>query len=103
MVGHTHCDVDQLFSIYAKNLKKKSWNGVDELVTLIRTSYKGISPTIIHNQKKYNWKDWMSEYICSLEGHQKVHHLDFTLNSENRPSFRYAGNSALVISQVNLF
>ena len=91
MVGHTHCDVDQLFSIYAKLLKRKSWNGTEELVTLIKESYRGNAPSIIRNVQKYDWKNWMEPHLCDLAGHQKVYYIEFKRNADGRIGFMYSG------------
>jgi hypothetical protein len=91
MVGHTHCDVDQLFSIYAKVLKRHSWNGTEELVSLIRGSYRGNAPTIVRDMHKYEWKSWMEPHLCDLAGHQKVYYIEFKRNADGRIGFMYSG------------
>ena len=91
MVGHTHCDVDQLFSIYAKVLKRQSCNGADDLVNLITQSYRGHKPAIIRDVKKYKWKDWMKDHLCDLLGHQKVYYVEFKRSTDGRIGFLYSG------------
>ena len=91
MVGHTHCNVDQLFSIYAKVLKRQSWNGTDELINLITQSYRGHKPLIVQHVKKYDWKSWMEPHLCNLAGHQKVYYMEFKRNPDGRIGFMYSG------------
>ena len=40
MKGHTHCDVDQFFSVYAGELKKLNWTTPEQLLALIKSIYK---------------------------------------------------------------
>lgn len=91
MVGHTHCDVDQLFSIYAKLLRHKSWTGVKELIALILSAYKASPPKIIEGVKKYDWKQWMQPHLASISGHQKSFMFQFSRDETGNIGFLYAG------------
>lgn len=91
MKGHTHCDVDQLFSIYAKVLKCNNWTGVEELTELIKSSYKASPPVIFINNNKYNWKEWMKPHLCTLDGHQKSYYIEFRMMDNGDVGFLYGG------------
>ena len=91
MKGHTLCDVDQLFSIYAKVLKCNNWTGIDELETLLRQSYKSSPPTIFTHNQKYDWKKWMKPHLCSMDGHQKSYYIEFKVIESGDIRFLYRG------------
>ena len=62
------------------------------MIQLINSSYVAAKPTIIVSPPKYQWKDWMSPHLASIEGHQKSHHYVFKEEADGRIGFLYSGS-----------
>jgi hypothetical protein len=61
-VGHTHEDIDQLFSRIAQLLKKSIVKTVSALMSLLRRAFtKESQPPVVHEVRNVaNWREWFS-------------------------------------------
>lgn len=70
-VGHTHCDIDRLFSYYSKAFKRNGNCTVDALKYNIETAYNdkdGIGkPGIDTLDYNYAWDIWLKDCMNSLK------------------------------------
>ena len=72
-VGHTHEDIDQLFSITTK-MKKKPCPTVDEANRALLSSFLSIPAPKQHDLKwVWGWKEFLSPYLYTLHGIKKPH------------------------------
>ncbi len=70
-VGHTHEDIDQLFSRLVVAIINRDARTIDELCTIIQTAYKDKNGN--HTKTEVvravaNFADWMDEYLCNFDG-----------------------------------
>ncbi len=91
-VGHTHIDVDQMFSTIAKKYKRKNVENLHEMIKLIHSAFiseeKRPKVRLIH--QIWNFKEWMNEFIEPFSGIQKFH--SFKINFDENvtyPSVKY--------------
>lgn len=91
MKGHTHCDIDQLFSTYSRAAYKKDWSSPEQLFAFIRSSYKTIKVELITKVDKHDWSGFIESHIVQLKGHQAATHFSFILNADNQECFLYSG------------
>jgi hypothetical protein len=71
-VGHTHEDIDQLFSRFAESLRRMDCFSWDDLERIIRSSYhseNGSQPEVVRNPKVPDFKGWMEDKEIDISGH----------------------------------
>ncbi|XP_078657029.1 uncharacterized protein LOC144903082 [Branchiostoma floridae x Branchiostoma belcheri] len=74
MVGHTHEDIDQLFSKIQSQLKRWNATTMDALLEVIAQSYTPQPrASEIDNQQMYNIKDWLDTEMLYMEHHNYPH------------------------------
>ncbi|XP_077869749.1 uncharacterized protein LOC144361813, partial [Saccoglossus kowalevskii] len=76
-VGHTHEDVDQMFSKIAGKIKKRNIYTLNDLLHAVTDSY---TPQIKTKQltSVFNIKEWLMPHISgTFGGHSKPHHFRF--------------------------
>ncbi|KAJ8310735.1 hypothetical protein KUTeg_012600 [Tegillarca granosa] len=72
MVGHTHEDVDQMFSNISRRLKYNSTPTLKELHQEIKSSYTPV-PTVKHLTALWDYRDGIFHHREKLSGHQTPH------------------------------
>lgn len=72
MVGHTHKDIDQMFSCVSRRFRKNNAVTLHDLEQQIQTAY---NPTPVVQILKYmlDVKNWMSGHIDPFKGHSFQH------------------------------
>ena len=88
MVGHTHEDVDQFFSHFAKRL---TWNPAKTIPALLQQLEQSFSPTptAITVDKIYKIKEWIAPYIQKISFHAGPHQFKIKLNEDCRAVLTY--------------
>ncbi len=90
LVGHTHEDVDQRFSVISGTLKRQDINSMQQLLDLVK---EGTSPTKTfrisrHLEYIWDWKKFITPYLFTgldeFVGIFKSHHFKFYLKN-NKP------------------
>ncbi len=91
-VGHTHIDVDQMFSTIAKKIKRKNIENLPELVGLINQAFvsENKRPHVRLIHQIWNIKDWIYDLIEPFSGIQKFHSFKISMDTqETYPSVKY--------------
>ena len=87
LVGHTHEDIDQIFSVIFGTLKRQDVDSMQQLLDLVK---EGTSPTETfrisrHLEYIWDWKKFITPYLftcpCAFEGISKPHHFRFYLKN----------------------
>ncbi|XP_019628130.1 PREDICTED: uncharacterized protein LOC109472715 [Branchiostoma belcheri] len=82
MVGHTHEDIDQLFSKIQSLLRRKSATTMDALLQVIEESYTPKpKATTIHANSMFDIKDWLDQEMSDMDHHNLPH--AFKVQKEN--------------------
>ncbi|XP_030834677.1 uncharacterized protein LOC115921382 [Strongylocentrotus purpuratus] len=76
LVGHTHEDIDQLFSQIGPKLKAKSAETIPQLLSLLPNG------EVLYGL--YDFKSWMTPHISNVTGHTKPHHFRFSMNEKKK-------------------
>jgi hypothetical protein len=85
IVGHTHEDIDQRFSIISNTLKRQDVDSLRQLLQLIneRASFTKsfVSTRLLENV--WDWKSFITPYLMtrddSFVGISKPHHMRFSM------------------------
>ena len=93
MVGHTHEDVDQLFSRFSSWLKHRNAESLPALLDGFEKSYTP-SPTAIELENVFNYSSCLMDNIQDMSAHSKPHVFKFTRNSSGRAEVFYKKWSA---------
>ena len=83
VVGHTHEDIDQMFSCYARRLSKHDAKTLPELMEEIQASF---SPSVKVKllQSLFDVKGWMSGHVGDLTGHTPQHQFKIVRNKDGK-------------------
>ena len=83
MVGHTHEDIDQMFSSFSTWLNKNDAHDLEVLMNGFEKSYthSNIAPTAVKVDHLYNVSDLMHSVMTDVSGTRKPHVFRFTRNS----------------------
>ena len=90
LVGHTHEDIDQRFSVISGTLKHQDIDSLQELLELIKkgASHTEAFATSRHLEYMWDWKEFITPYLYSglniFVGISKKHHFKFYLK-DNKP------------------
>jgi len=71
--GHTHVDIDQMFSTYAIWLLSNRVEFITLLVPYLQHAFKTRIPSGSFLQTVYNWKGYFAPHMHKLHGIQKPH------------------------------
>ena len=76
-VGHTHEDIDQMFSRLAIALRGKDMRDREEMTRVIQDAYtfEGVAPTVYHWTRIANLRDWLDPQITLPKGVMKFRHF----------------------------
>jgi hypothetical protein len=83
IVGHTHEDIDQLFSIISNTLKKTNIDSLKELLELVEkgTLYTEAFVSARHLENVRDWKSFITPHLLTrgdtLTGITFPHHMRF--------------------------
>eukprot|EP01103_Thecamoeba_quadrilineata_P019099 TRINITY_DN75_c0_g1_i3.p1 TRINITY_DN75_c0_g1~~TRINITY_DN75_c0_g1_i3.p1 ORF type:complete len:751 (-),score=109.78 TRINITY_DN75_c0_g1_i3:31-2283(-) len=79
IAGHTHEDVDQLFSTFAVPMKETSVSSLPQFIEYLDKWYPRANsrPTAIFLTCLYDFKTWLEPHLARLEGHSKPHSFLF--------------------------
>ena len=88
-VGHTHEDIDRMFSFPRNAFSGSNCDTLDDLIRFIVPSAFHVvdKPVNRLHPNLFNWKDWMRPYLPDLRGHSgpKLFHF-FKSEESNRVS-----------------
>jgi len=84
-VGHTHCDIDQLHSVWIKWTKHNNCDTPSELIDQI--SKIMTKSSLVSNV--YNWKAWIEPHMHSMSGHSGPHCMKILRNDNGTPVLYY--------------
>ncbi|KXJ23124.1 hypothetical protein AC249_AIPGENE10502 [Exaiptasia diaphana] len=88
MVGHTHEDVDQLFSRISKRLSKNNACTVDELSSQIKESYNP-EVNVISLRHLFNITPWLEPLFNDFSGHSDPHQFKLEKGANGEVNFSY--------------
>ena len=76
-VGHTHEDIDQLFSNLHKIRMQGTCHTPAEFYTLLRSAYlDGPHAPMFHSMPViYDWKEWFTPHLNDIKNHSKPRHF----------------------------
>ena len=76
-VGHTHEDIDQMFSRIAMALRGLDMRSREEMTRVIQRAYtfEGEKPTVFHWTRIANLRDWLDPHINLPPGVMKFRHF----------------------------
>ncbi|XP_071143255.1 uncharacterized protein [Mytilus edulis] len=80
MVGHTHEDIDQMFSRFSIWLNHNSCKTMDSLMNGFQNCYNP-KPTSIKTCQVYNYSEWITPYLAPMSGHSRHHVYKFKLEN----------------------
>ena len=92
-VGHTHEDIDQLFSRFAESLRRMDCFSWDDLERIIRSSYhseNGSQPEVVRNPKVADFKGWMEFKKIDISGHNAPMCFKFQKDQSTTDVLMYA-------------
>ena len=69
-MGHTHEDVDQMFSQIRRKLQRKQAETLPKLLSLLPNSHEVTAV--------FDIKSWLTPYLSHVTGHTKPHHFKFS-------------------------
>ncbi|XP_060551751.1 uncharacterized protein LOC132713258 [Ruditapes philippinarum] len=91
LVGHTHEDVDQVFSRFSVWIGQNTVLTMDELMKGFETCYRP-RPTAIKMHTVYNFQRWLG--VNNVKNHSKPHVFKITLNEKTgKAEVQYKGLS----------
>jgi hypothetical protein len=87
IVGHTHKDIDQHFSIISNTLKRTNIDSLKELLQLVEigTSYTEAFVSVRHLENVRDWKSFITPHLLTggdtVTGITFLHHMRFYMES----------------------
>ncbi|CAH1252417.1 Hypp9281 [Branchiostoma lanceolatum] len=88
MVGHTHEDVDAVFSQFSHKLDRKDAKTTSELEEVLKSSFHP-EPKVEQFVAIWDIKNWLKPYLAPIEGHSKPHMYRFTKDSRGHVTMQY--------------
>ena len=86
MVGHTHENIDQMFSCVARRLAKNAAHTLEALKEQIKVSYT--PPVLVEELSSlFEIKAWMENSINNISGHVHQHVFKIQNNNDNSKLF----------------
>lgn len=87
--GHTHEDVDQMFSVFRKKLDAKSAHSPEALFALLGEAYNTseIHPHILNVKNVWDWKTWFQQHLHQVSNHTKPRCYHFFTSASGRAVF----------------
>lgn len=82
-VGHTHEDIDQMFSRVSLGLSSANTETVRDLCTKLPTLFTPV-PVVEEVHGTANFRAWVEDHIMSLKGHAKPHSFKFSLGADQK-------------------
>ena len=80
-VGHTHEDIDQMFSRISVALNNVNTESVQDLCTKIPLAYTP-APVVEEAPVTANFRDWIQSHIVDIRGHSKPHTFKITAGDD---------------------
>jgi hypothetical protein len=101
IVGHTHEDIDQRFSIISNTLKRTNINSLKELLELVQwgTSYTEAFVSARHLENVWDWKSFIMPHLLTrgdtITGVTFPHHMRFYMeNGVTRVQYKHFSKDA---------
>ena len=88
MVGHTHEDVDQLFSRFSMYLNRKDAHSMPSLIDAFEQSYSPALTGIVI-ERMFNVSDWLQKHIEKMEYHTMPHQFKITRVENGKAKIMY--------------
>ena len=83
MVGHTHEDIDQMFSCFSRHLAKNDARTIPELFDEMEKAYTP-TPTCEQLLQMFDVKEWMSGHLVdTISGHVHQHQFKLEMKEGN--------------------
>jgi hypothetical protein len=87
--GHTHEDIDQLFSTISMHLDCTTIGSYPSLLSSLPKSWKNITPPSISTIPAYmNWSGWMSPHLKDFSGHGSCYAFIFRTKVNGKPGMK---------------
>lgn len=95
--GHTHEDIDQLFSVLQTKSREKSIHTPTSLTHFLEAAYQTEEsiPSVSHVDIVWNWKAWFSDHINHIQGHSKPHSFHFFKQDDGQPVIQNKDHSSI--------
>ncbi|XP_060561179.1 uncharacterized protein LOC132720949 [Ruditapes philippinarum] len=87
MVGHTHEDIDQLFSRFSVRASREDIFIMDDLITTFEKCYKQLPVTGMKIAEVYNFQEWLQ--LNNIKNHSHPHVFKFTRNEDGKAIMKY--------------
>ena len=86
MKGHTHEDVDRMFSFMRMLLLHKSAMTIEDFLKLLQEAYSQQQPTVDIEELKFvwGWKTWLRQYSLKLTHHTQYHAFRFSRGPDGK-------------------
>lgn len=95
MKGHTHEDIDQIFSTYSDNhLKNNNVFTIPEMIKRFENSVLNHSSStksnfVYTNTVMFDFKNWLQPFLTDIHGHTGPHMFFIYRNSAGNAVFKY--------------
>lgn len=92
-VGHTHIDVDQMFSRFSTAIGRRGAKTYQALLNLLHTSYRqnqgeanqdGARPQYAKIKHMYAIREWLQPHTVELHRLRELHHFRFVRNEDGK-------------------
>jgi hypothetical protein len=86
-VGHTHEDIDQMFSRFSVALGNSNTESPQHLEQRLRRGYKP-HPVVTYVQNTVDFKTWINPFLLRLQGHKPPHTFKFHRSNPDSLQFK---------------
>ena len=97
-VGHTHEDIDQIFSRFAEALRHRdcnTWADLEAIIASSWTSSNGAGPKVTVNPEVPDFKGWMDEHTLKVHGHTGPMCFRFTMSEDDNVLMGVRGRTSV--------
>lgn len=84
MVGHTHEDIDQMFSRISTRINRLNIYTLDDLIKQVPLAFQKANTTAERLSGVYNTRDWLSPAIEPIHRHSKPHCFKIVKGAEGK-------------------
>lgn len=88
MVGHTHEDVDQVFSRIAVKLKRRNASTLPDLQNVIKEAYNPM-PECQELKMLFDISGWIGEHVLPMKNHVYPHAFRFFMGEDKKAQMQY--------------
>lgn len=84
MVGHTHEDIDQMFSRFSTSLMRHKVHTLSCLIELLPKAFQKPNVTAERISNILNYREWFLPHLNPVAEHSKPHVFKFTLDETGK-------------------